>query len=664
MRAVWPLLLVGALLLVPGVRGDPAISSPGAHQGLATWTFSNAANYTVTNATLADSAASLAWTTAAATDTSEADFAAALVLANVNVASSPGDVVIANTSQPGPVQTLVWQPSPANLSDNYLYKGNGGNPNFGTAPDMMIGNWGGGSWGRGVIAFPSLPLPTNATVVGANLQLFMFNPVTPGVMYFSAHRMLDNWTETGSNWDTRDGVILWNTTGGDFDPTALDTSAGVAATPGWFTWNITSLAIGWWTKAAVNDGLMVRQVGDATSILGEKDFYSSDTTNASYRPRLILAYTTPGSRGHLESRPIDAGGKADWGRISWNATLPSGTSVFVRTRTGNTSTVDASWSPWSPSAGSGLPIASPVGRYLQYSLDLFTSSTASPAVHDVSVGFARYAAAGRIDTQDFGPSSLQAWGVLSMDAAPPSGTSVALEYSQDGGAGWLPVATGTNLSSALPLAIRIRILLATNDTTAAPTVRAVSLAFRLTASSGGGPGPGPGPASGATGYAWLAALASLAIVGLVLAGVLLRAAAFKPTGLFLIHADGRLVARLGTEDLQDELAATAVFTLVLKFVRDSFRGPGGTGGELKSLQIDQRSVSIARGRFLYLALVSEGPRPSRLSARMYRFLGALEAGHAARLERWDGLREGNEGLEAELAEFLRYGCRHGPRRRP
>lgn len=657
MRWLWPLLVVGALLLTPGVRGDPAISSPGPDQGLATWTFSNPANYTAGNTTLTASAASLAWTSYASVDTTASDFAAALDLTNVDVSGPNGDVVIADTSLPGPMQSLTWQPGPATLADNYLYVGNGGKLNFGTATDLTIGNWGGGSWSRAVLQFPALPLPSNATLVSAKLQLYMFDPIVPDLMYFSAHRMLNNWTEAESNWNTRDGVTLWNTAGGDFDSVALDTAAGVAATPGWFAWNITSLAVGWWTRAIVNDGVMIRQVGDTTSTLGNKDFYSSDTPTASVRPRLLLNYTTPGSRGHFESGIVDAGGQAAWSRISWNASLPAGTSVVVRTRSGNTISPDASWSLWNALAP-GAIITSPSSRYLQYSLDLYTSNSLSPSVHDVSVGLARYPAAGRIETQDFAPASLQAWGMLSLNASLPAATSAGLEYSQDRGASWLPVASGTSLSSALVRPIRLRILLATDNTTLTPTVRSVTLAYRE-ASASGGPEV-PTDVFTAAELAWiaaLAALAALATLGAVLLALHRRAAAFHPTELFLIHADGRLIARVGTEDMQDELAATAVFTLVLKFVQDSFRSPEGRGGELKSLQVDERDVSIARGRFLYLALVSEGPRPPQLPARMYGFLAEVETQHRAQLEHWNGLREGNEGLEGEIQWFLQKGCR-------
>lgn len=662
MRWLWPLLVVGAVLLLPGVRGDPAITSPGAGQGLATWSFSNPASYTAVNATIGASGATLAWTVSSATDTSEADFTAALARTNVNLTAAPGDVRIDNTAEAGQMVNATWQPGPSVLSDNILNNGNGGKVNFGTSTELIGGNWGGGAWFRSILQFPTLPLPANATLVNAKLQLYFYDPIVPDMMYFSAHRVLDSWSEYESTWNSRNATLPWTTAGGDFDPTALDTSSPVGTTPGWFTWNITSLAVGWWTRTIENDGLMIRQVGDTTSSLGNKGFYSADATNATARPRLLLSYTLPSSKGHLESRIMDAGSRAAWGRIWWNATLPAGTTVSVRTRSGDVLPVDASWSPWSSVASApGALIASPSARYLEYSLDLVTTNTGSPAVHDVSVGWGRYAPDGRVDTLDFAPASLANWGMLSLNATFPAETSASLQYSQDGGGSWTSAGLLANLSSALAQRIRIRLVLTTTLTTASATVHGITLAYTTSSGSVGPPAPSPGPGAVNPELPWAVVLLVLGSIAIFLVAVRRHAAGFRPTGLFLIHADGRLIARVGTDEMQDELAASAVFTLVLRFVQDSFRGPGGTGGELRSFQVDEREVSIVRGRFLCLALVSRGPRPAWLPARMSGFVADLEAGHAALLERWDGLRTGTGGVEVELAAFFRGGYK---RRRP
>src|SRR6266705_108077 len=113
----------------------------------------------------------------------------------------------------------------------------------------------------------------------------------------------------------------------------------------------------------------------------------------------------------------------------------------------------------------------------------------------------------------------------------------------------------------------------------------------------------------------------------------------------------------GADGPRDEVATSAMLTLVHQFVRDSFQGPQGTGGELKSFQVDDKEVTIAKGLFLYLAVVGKGTKPRALSSRLVRFLAGLESAYGPRLEKWDGLRSSTGNLDADLAWFLRKGYR-------
>ena len=51
--------------------------------------------------------------------------------------------------------------------------------------------------------------------------------------------------------------------------------------------------------------------------------------------------------GNYVSLVRDAQTVADWGTLSWRATLPAGGRVDVFTRSGNTATPDDTWSAWS-----------------------------------------------------------------------------------------------------------------------------------------------------------------------------------------------------------------------------------------------------------------------------------------------------------------------------
>jgi len=61
------------------------------------------------------------------------------------------------------------------------------------------------------------------------------------------------------------------------------------------------------------------------------------------------------------SKVLDAGLRAQFGRLTWRATGP----VEISTRTGNTEKPDTSWSPWSAALAAPGKVTSPSARYLQ-----------------------------------------------------------------------------------------------------------------------------------------------------------------------------------------------------------------------------------------------------------------------------------------------------------
>ncbi len=104
--------------------------------------------------------------------------------------------------------------------------------------------------------------------------------------------------------------------------------------------------------------------------------------------------------------------------------------------------------------------------------------------------------------------------------------------------------------------------------------------------------------------------------------------------------------------MRDELATSGMLTVVARFVKDSFTPGSGRPGELRSLQVDDRHVSIAKDAFLYLAIVSTGERPRSLPDSMTGFLATLREAHGSTLSRWDGFRESVANVETRLRTFL------------
>jgi hypothetical protein len=87
----------------------------------------------------------------------------------------------------------------------------------------------------------------------------------------------------------------------------------------------------------------------------------------------------PGVSGTYEAPVHDSNSVARWGRLSWRGAVPDGARMVFRTRSGNSSRVDNTWSDWSgPLADAdGSPIQSPNARYIQWQAEL-----TGPAVLD------------------------------------------------------------------------------------------------------------------------------------------------------------------------------------------------------------------------------------------------------------------------------------------
>lgn len=91
------------------------------------------------------------------------------------------------------------------------------------------------------------------------------------------------------------------------------------------------------------------------------------------------------SEGTLTSEAKDFTLVSHWGQAHWQAKQPSGTTVVLLSRSGNSETPDDTWSVWSdPLKTSGGQIMSRPARFLQYRLVLKSSSDqATPQVREI-----------------------------------------------------------------------------------------------------------------------------------------------------------------------------------------------------------------------------------------------------------------------------------------
>ncbi|TLZ41351.1 MAG: DUF1349 domain-containing protein, partial [Methanobacteriota archaeon] len=156
------------------------------------------------------------------------------------------------------------------------------------------------------------------------------------------------------------------------------------------------------------------------------------------------------------------------------------TTVTVRTRTGDVSPVDGTWSGWSgpyaSPAGSAIGVAS---RYIEFRLGLSVASPDhTPIIGDVNLSWSRYVSSGTVETNDLVPSDLAAWGNLTVTEV-PNGQSISYEYSIDSGGSWTAATPPANLVSVPTTTgrIRIRVTLGTADPLVTPSLTAIQLTF-------------------------------------------------------------------------------------------------------------------------------------------------------------------------------------------
>ena len=93
--------------------------------------------------------------------------------------------------------------------------------------------------------------------------------------------------------------------------------------------------------------------------------------------------------GHYDSDILDAGNTSTWGALRWTVSTPAGTSAALRTRSGNTSKPDETWSEWSAAmtVAAGEQIRSPKARYLQWRAVLSGKPGVTPVLTSVTAAY-------------------------------------------------------------------------------------------------------------------------------------------------------------------------------------------------------------------------------------------------------------------------------------
>ncbi len=116
--------------------------------------------------------------------------------------------------------------------------------------------------------------------------------------------------------------------------------------------------------------------GEATRLIESPNGLIATTGNLG---KVLRLRSVPGASGWFESPVHDASSVARWGRLNWHGEHAG---IVFKTRAGNSSRPDATWSEWA-SLNNGM-IASPNARYIQWRAEF---SNPGAAVDNVTVAY-------------------------------------------------------------------------------------------------------------------------------------------------------------------------------------------------------------------------------------------------------------------------------------
>ncbi|HEX4727163.1 MAG TPA: DUF4082 domain-containing protein, partial [Jatrophihabitans sp.] len=146
-------------------------------------------------------------------------------------------------------------------------------------------------------------------------------------------------------------------------------------------WNSTSLVY-------YLDDVQVYTHSFTSNFSNMRAFFSDAATNdtaLSVDWARIGPYATSGT---FTSRVFDASAAVGWTGLSWDATVPTGTTLVVKVRTGNTATPGTGWTGFATISTSGGSIGA-TARYVQYQLTLTSSGTryVTPSIRSVTLNY-------------------------------------------------------------------------------------------------------------------------------------------------------------------------------------------------------------------------------------------------------------------------------------
>ncbi|MGB2833263.1 MAG: DNRLRE domain-containing protein [Methylotenera sp.] len=122
------------------------------------------------------------------------------------------------------------------------------------------------------------------------------------------YRMTSDWVEgtgassplDGATWATKNGSSAWATSGGDYHPAELNSTAVINSFGSWADFDATDLMASWLSGQYPNFGLIVKSNAN-----NSPTFISSDSATVADRPKITFNYLVPcGATGPADPPPI------------------------------------------------------------------------------------------------------------------------------------------------------------------------------------------------------------------------------------------------------------------------------------------------------------------------------------------------------------------------
>jgi RHS repeat-associated protein len=145
---------------------------------------------------------------------------------------------------------------------------------------------------RAVLKFPTSDIPTSATVLEAQLQMWATDTYNSsnGAVY-ELHALDKTFDETSATWKNATSTAAWTTAGGDYSSTVSDTVPQITSDLGRHWWDATSMLQGWVKTPSSNKGTLIKLKDESSTGPQERTlFLASEAPDYQLGPLMRVIY--------------------------------------------------------------------------------------------------------------------------------------------------------------------------------------------------------------------------------------------------------------------------------------------------------------------------------------------------------------------------------------